>query len=263
MTALGAAIGDGMTMFGRRISQVRRRPGELVAGLIVPIVLVVLFGYVFGSAIQVPGGGDYREYLMPGMFGMVAFTAVMANTMFMATDATKGVVDRFRSLPIARWAMPFGQSAADLVIALPGMVTLLCCAFVVGWRPHEGALRTLAGFGLLLLMRTALGWAGIFFGLAVKDDKTADAFVPLVFPVTMLSNTFVPTGGMPAWLRVIAEWNPVSALVAALRHLFGNPGAPSSAWPLTHPVTATLLWTGVLLAVFVPLSVRAYNRRER
>ncbi|GAB2867120.1 ABC transporter permease [Actinocorallia aurea] len=263
MTALGLAVEDGLTMFGRRISQVRRRPGELLAGLIFPIVLVVLFGYVFGSAMQTPGGGDYREYLMPGMFGMITFTAVMSNTMLIATDVSQGVVDRFRSLPIARWAMPFGQSAADLVFALPGTVTLVLCAFAVGWRPHEGLAKTAAAFGLMLLMRYALGWGGIFFGLAVKDEKTADAFVPLVFPVTMLSNTFVPPGGMPVWLRVIAEWNPVSALVAALRELFGNPAAPSTAWPLTHPVTATLLWAAVLLVLFVPLSVRAYTRRGR
>lgn len=263
MTAFAMALGDGMTMVGRRLTQVRRRPGELIGALIFPVVLVVLFGFVFGSAIQVPGGGDYREYLMPGLFGLSTFSVVMTQTMMMATDAGKGVVDRFRSLPIARWAMPFGQSVADLILTLPTLVPLVGCALIVGWRPHEGPAKTVAAFALLLLMRTALGWVGIWFGLAVKDEKTADAFVPLVFPVTMLSNSFVPTDGMTPWLRVVSEWNPVSALVAALRSLFGNPAAPTSAWPLTHPVTATLLWSAVLLAVFIPLSIRAYTHRDR
>ncbi|GAA2727231.1 ABC transporter permease [Actinocorallia aurantiaca] len=263
MNTLTWAVSDGLTMFSRHLTQLKRRPGELVGALFFPVVMVVMFGYVFGSAIQVPGGGNYREYLMPGLFGMMTFSVVMAQVMSTATDAGRGVMDRFRSLPIARWTMPFGQSAADLLTGLPGLALMAACGLVVGWRPHEGAVRTLAAFALILLMRMALGWFGIWVGLAVKDEKTADSFVPLLFPVTMISNSFVPTEGMPAWLRVISEWNPVSALVSALRTLFGNPTAPSEAWPLRHPVTATLLWSLLLTAVFMPLAVRAYTRKNR
>ncbi|GAA0942044.1 ABC transporter permease [Actinocorallia libanotica] len=263
MNTLAWALSDGMTMFGRHITQLRRRPGELVGALLFPVIMVVMFGYIFGSAIQVPGGGNYREYLMPGLFAMTTFSVVMAQVMNSASDAGRGVMDRFRSLPIARWAMPFGQSAADLLTGLPVLVLMALCGLAVGWRPHEGPVRTLAAFALLLLMRVALGWLGIWLGLMVKDEKTADSFVPLIFPVAMVSNGFVPTGGMPAWLRAVAEWNPVSALVAALRELFGNPAAPADAWPLRHPVEATLLWSLLLVVVFMPLAVRAYTRKNR
>ncbi|GAA3241467.1 ABC transporter permease [Actinocorallia longicatena] len=255
---------DGLTMIGRRLTHIRHAPGELIGALIFPIIMILLFGYIFGSAIQVPGGGDYREYLMPGLFAMATFSGVMANVMMVAADVSRGVMDRFRSMPIARWAVPFGQSGADLLISVLTTSMMVVCGLAVGWRAHEGLGNTVAAFALILLMRLALGWAGIWIGLAVKDEQTADAFMPLIFPITMVSNTFVPTDGMPAWLRVISEWNPVSALVAALRDLFGNPGAATgTAWPVQHPIAACLGWTAVLLVVFVPLSIRAYTRKGR
>ncbi|WP_232835627.1 ABC transporter permease [Actinocorallia populi] len=263
MNTLTRALADGLTMFGRHLTQLRRRPGELVAALLFPVLMIVMFGYVFGSAIRVPGGGNYREYLMPGLFGMVIFTAVMANALATATDAGRGVMDRLRSLPVTRWAMPFGQSAADLLTGIPGLAALAVCGLVVGWRPHEGAAPALAAFALMILMRMALGWLGIWLGLVMKDEKTVDAFAPIFLPVTMLSNAFVPTEGMPAWLRVLCEWNPVSSLVAALRELFGNPAAPATALPLQHPVAATVLWSLALIAVFMPLAVHAYTHRNR
>jgi ABC-2 type transport system permease protein len=255
---------DGLTMIGRRLQQVRHEPGQLVAALVFPIIMIVLFGYVFGSAIKVPGGGDYREYLMPGLFAMATFAGVMANVMLVAADVQRGVMDRFRSMPIARWAMPFGQSGADLLISVITTGMMVLCGLAVGWRAHEGFARTIAAFALILLMRLALGWVGIWIGLVVKNEETADNFMPLVFPVSMISNSFVPTAGMPAWLRTISDWNPVSSLVAALRDLFGNPGAAvGDAWPLQHPVAATILWALFLLMVFVPLSIRLYINKGR
>jgi ABC-2 type transport system permease protein len=255
---------DGRTMIARRLLQARHEPGQLVAALVFPIIMIVLFGYVFGSAIAVPGGGNYREYLMPGLFAMATFSGVMANVMMIAADVQRGVMDRFRSMPIARWAMPFGQSGADLLISIVTTGMMILCGLAVGWRAHEGFARTVAAFGLIMLMRLALGWVGIWIGLVVKDEETADAFMPLVLPVTMVSNSFVPTEGMPAWLRAISDWNPVSSLVAALRDLFGNPGSGvGDAWPLQHPVAATILWALVLLVIFVPLSVRLYINKGR
>ncbi|NKZ08456.1 ABC transporter permease [Actinomadura latina] len=260
-------LADGLTLIGRELSRIRQEPGELVAALIFPAVMVVLFGYVFGSAISVPGGGDYREYLMPGLFAMVTFTSTMAVTLRVATDASRGVMDRFRSMPMARAAVPFGQTGAEILNGLLGMTIMAAAGLIVGWRARNGIWPTAEAFALLALMRYALAWAGCYLGLVVKNEQTADQLIPLVFPVTMLSNSFVPTGGMPRVLQVIADWNPASALTAACRDLFGNPGASAAgadpAWPIAHPVTATLGWALLLLAVFVPLSVRTYRRRGR
>lgn len=259
------ALADGLTLIGRELGRIRQEPGELIAALIFPAVMVVLFGYVFGSAISVPGGGNYREYLMPGLFAMVTFTSTMAVTMRVATDASRGVMDRFRSMPMARSAVPFGQTGAEILNGVLAMVIMAAAGLVVGWRAHNGPWQTAEAFLLLALMRYALSWAGCYLGLVVKNEQTADQLIPLVFPVTMLSNSFVPTAGMPKVLQVIAEWNPVSALTAACRELFGNPGAPAGdlAWPLAHPVPATIGWALLLLAVFAPLSVRTYRVRGR
>jgi ABC-2 type transport system permease protein len=256
---------DGLTLVGRELGRLRQEPGELVAALIFPAVMVVLFGYVFGSAIQVPDGGDYREYLMPGLFAMVTFSAWPAVMTRVAADASRGVMDRFRSMPMARSAVPFGQTGADLLIGLLMLAIMVGAGLLVGWQPHRGLIPTVQAFALMILLRYALGWVGVYVGLAVKNDQVADAMVPLGLPFTMLSNAFVPTDGMPGWLRFLADWNPVSALTAASRELFGNPGAPAGevAWPLAHPVAAVLLWSAALLVVFVPLSLRAYTRRGR
>jgi ABC-2 type transport system permease protein len=256
---------DGLTLVGRELSRMRREPGGLVASLIFPAIMVVLFGYVFGSAIQVPGGGNYREYLMPGLFAMITFTSVMALTMQVATDASRGVMDRFRSMPMARSAVPFGQTGADVLTGFLGLGIMAAAGLLVGWRAHEGVLPTIQAVALLCLMRYAMSWVGCYLGLVVKNEQVADHLVPLTLPFTMLSNSFVPTGGMPAWLRFISEWNPVSALTTACRQLFGNPGVPAGdvAWPLAHPTAAVLLWSAVLLAVFVPLSIRTYRSKGR
>jgi ABC-2 type transport system permease protein len=256
---------DGLTLVGRELGRLRQEPGELVAALIFPAIMVVLFGYVFGSAIRVPGGGDYREYLMPGLFSMVAFSAVMGVMVRVAADASRGVMDRFRSMPMARLAVPFGQTGADSLVGLPLLAIMVGAGLLVGWQPHRGLILTAEAFLLIMLLRYALSWVGVYVGLMVKNEQVADQLVPLFLPFTMLSNSFVPTGGMPGWLRFLADWNPVSALTATSRALFGNPGVTSGhvAWPLAHPVAAVLLWSAALLVVFVPLSLRAFMRRGR
>jgi ABC-2 type transport system permease protein len=258
------ALADGLTVVWRDLRHLKYQPGELVGAMVFPALMVVLFGYVFGSAITVPGG-NYREYLMPGLFAMTAFTGVIATTVIVAGDAAKGVMDRFRSMPMARLAVPFGQTGADTVTGALALAIMVGCGLAVGWRPHAGAADVLAAAGLLVLLRYTVSWAGVFIGLSVRNEETADQLVPLIFPITMISNTFVPTSGMPAWLRVISDWNPVSALVAALRDLLGSSAAPGTAgaWPLAHPVMASLMWAAALLAVFVPLSVRRYATASR
>jgi ABC-2 type transport system permease protein len=258
MTA--AAMSDAWVLVRRELWHLRAQPGQLVGALIFPAAMVVLFGYVFGSAIAVPGSTNYREYLMPGLFTMISVMSIMLNAMAVAGDKSKGVMDRFRSMPMARLAVPFGQAGADALIGLVQIAIMAGCGLVVGWRAHEGPARTLGALGLIVVFRVAMGWIGIFIGLVVRDEKTIDTLGPLIFPVTMIGNTFVPTGHMPAWLRTIADWNPISALTESSRQLFGNPGTGlGHAWPLHHPVPATLAWSVGLLAVFVPLAVRRFR----
>lgn len=252
-------VADGWILVRRELWHLRNQPGQLVSALIFPVALVVLFGYVFGSAIAVPGG-DYRAYLMPGLFAMTSAFAVLINAMAISAEKSKGVMDRFRSMPMARLAVPFGQTGADIMVGTAATLIMAACGLAVGWRPHDGAARAIAAFALILLFRYAMSWAGVYLGLALKDEKTVDNLAPLLFPVTMIANTFVPTAHMPAWLRAIADWNPISALTAASRQLFGNPAAVTAhaPWPLQHPVTATLAWSAALLAAFATLSVRRF-----
>ncbi|MFI6317029.1 ABC transporter permease [Nonomuraea sp. NPDC050556] len=264
LSRMGWAVRDGWAVAGREFSQLRHAPGELVGALVVPAIMVVLFGYVFGSAIAVPGGGSYREYLMPGLFAMTAITGVIASALMISKDIAEGVMDRFRSMPMARSAIPFGRTIADLIVGALTTAMMAGMGLLVGWRAHNGLASTLAGFGLILLVRFAVSWIGVTIGLSITPE-TADAFIPIIFPISALSNSFVPTDGMPTWLRVIAEWNPVSALVAACRQLFGNPtvAAAQGSWPLQHPIASTLTWSVAILVVFVPLATWRYQRTAR
>jgi ABC-2 type transport system permease protein len=250
---------DGWTLVRRNLTQLKHSPGEIAGALLFPVIMIVLFGYIFGSAIPVPGGGNYREYLIPGLFAMSSTFTVIATLQRVAADNGKGVMDRYRSMAMARSAVPFGHTGADLIMAVPSLTIMTAAGFAVGWRIHHGVGQALAAYGLLLLFAYALSWVGVFLGLMTKNEETADRLAPLVMPITMISNAFVPTGGMPVWLRAIADWNPVSAVVAACRSLFGNPGVAGTAWPLQHPVVATIGWSALLLAVFVPLAVRRYR----
>jgi ABC-2 type transport system permease protein len=255
-----SALLDGWTIMRRDIAHLRYTPSELAAELIFPAVMVILFGYVFGSAIRIPGGANYRAYLMPGLFAFSQVTAIGVIALGTADDAARGVMDRFRSMPMARSAVAFGRTGASIATGILNLTVLSICGLIVGWRVNRGLLDAAAAFGLLLLTRYALSWLGAYLGLLVKNPTTADNLVPLSFPIAMLSNTFVPTGDLPVWLRYIAEWNPVSCLVGACRDLFGNPAAVSlhTSWALEHPVVATLVWAIVLICVFAPLATRRY-----
>lgn len=261
-TRLRWAIADGLTVTRRNLIHIRRVPEKLLDVTIQPIIFVFLFAYVFGSAIQVPGGGNYREYLLPGIFAQsVAFLAI-TTAVGVADDMSKGLIDRFRSLPMARSAVLVGRALADLTHSILGVAIMSICGLIAGWRAHEGLLSTLAGFGILLLFGFAMIWVGTFIGLIVRATETAQVigFVAL-FPLTFVANTFVPTQGMPAVLRVIADWNPLSATVAATRLLFGNPGTTytGSAWPQQHPIVASIGFSLALLIIFAPLAVHRYR----
>ena len=260
MGRLHAAVVDASATAERLLTKLRHDPSSLVLPLSAPVLLVLIFGYIFGSAITAPGHGNYREYLLPGLFVTITGN-VMPSMVQTARDTTRGVLDRFRSMPIARTAIPFGQAAAQVVYGLATLLLMSLCGLAIGWRVHRGWALAAAALGLLLAFQFAMPWLGMYLGLLIAKEDAAAQLGVLVIPVGMVSNIFVPTAGTPWWLRVIADWNPMSAVASAVRQLLGNPNAPTNgAWPLEHAVLATLLWTALLLVVVVPLCTRRYTR---
>ncbi|GAA2142289.1 ABC transporter permease [Kitasatospora kazusensis] len=241
----------------------RRSPGLLVASFAVPVVMVVVFGYVFGSAMQVPGGGNYREFLIPGLFVTVAVNGLTPTMIGTARDAGRGITDRLRSMPVSRTGLLLGLALADLVVGICVLIPLTVVGLAVGWRIRDGLAHAAVAYALLVLFRFTMTWVGMFLGLLAGSEETAGQLAVLTFPVAMVTNVFVPTGGMPGWLRTVADCNPISTVVAACREQFGNPSSPGSSWPMQHPVVAALLWSAGLLLIFVPLAVRRYSSHGR
>ncbi len=262
-TPLRWAVSDGWQLTRRDLLHWARRPAPVVVGLLFPVLLVLMFGYLFGGAMVVPGGGDYKEFLLPGMFAMTMAFGLEATMIAVGTDIRRGVTDRFRSMPMASSAVVAGRCGADLLNSAAGLAVMIGCGLLVGWRAHGSPGATLAAVGLLLLLRFALLWAGIYLGLVVDDPEAVAAVQILVWPVGFLANTFVAPGTMPGWLGTIAEWNPLSSTVAATRELFGNPGWGGESWIAQHAILMAVVWPLVLVAIFFPLSVRRYRRLSR
>ena len=253
---------DGTAMLGRHLRRIRHNPGLLILTQTMPITMLLFFGYVFGSALATPGQ-EYRAFLLPGLLVATAANGIMTGMFQAAQDSHRGVMDRFRTLPMSRAAVPLGQALADLVVTAVGTVPLMLVGLAVGWRIEGSALRAVAGVGLLLLFRFATTWIGIVLGLASRSEEAAGQLGGATFILPLLSNAYIPTDGLPGWLRTIAEWNPISAVTTALRDLFGNAPVPQdAAWPVAHPVAGSLMWCAVLIAVFAPLAVRRYGRGE-
>ncbi|WP_046499810.1 ABC transporter permease [Streptomyces odonnellii] len=255
---------DSLVVARRNLIRMTRIPEVVLFGLIQPIMFVVMFSYVFGGSLQVGGTVSpdvYRNFLMAGIFAQTVTFATAGAGAGIADDMHKGLIDRFRSLPMARGAVLTGRTLADLVQTALTVVVLAIVAVLVGWRIHEGVLKALGAFALLLLLGYAFSWIGALIGLSVRTPEAATSGGLIwLFPVTFISNAFVDTSGMTAWLRHIADWNPFSATVQACRVLFGNPGvSESSAWPMEHPVLASLIWSVVIIAVFRTLAVRKYR----
>ncbi|MBT2365025.1 ABC transporter permease [Streptomyces sp. ISL-10] len=263
---IGQAVGDSLVVAKRNLIRMTRIPEMIIFGMIQPVMFVVLFSYVFGGSISVGGSlspAGYREFLMAGIFAQTVTFATAGAGAGIADDMHKGLVDRFRSLPMARGAVLTGRTLADLVQTALTLVVLAVVALLVGWRTHENGAKVLAGFLLLLLLGYAFSWIGALIGLSVRTPEAATSGGLIwLFPLTFISNAFVPSVNMPAFLRHIAEWNPFSATVQAARELFGNfpPGyrAPD-AWPMQHPVLASVIWSLVIIVVFRTLAVRKYR----
>ncbi|HXT91754.1 MAG TPA: ABC transporter permease [Trebonia sp.] len=255
---------DTLVIARRNVSRTLKEPESLIDVTISPLVFTLLFAYVIGAAIVLPGGASYREYLIPGMFAMTMASTASGTAVAVNTDMSTGIIDRFRSLPMSRAGVLAGQSLADLGMTIIALAVLAAAGFTVGWRINGTAADAAAAFALTLLFAYALNWAMTCLGLVFRSAEGAQQVgLIIMLGLTFISSAFVPTARMPAPLRAIANWNPVSALTAASRHLFGNPNPAAAihAWPMQHPVAASLTWSLAMIAVFAPLAVHLYRTR--
>jgi ABC-2 type transport system permease protein len=263
MNALREALGDGAVVAKRNLIKIKRVPDVLVFILLSPIMFVLLFAYVFGGSIDIPGV-DYREFLIAGIFAQTVIFGATFTGAGLAEDMQKGVIDRFRSLPMSRSAVLVGRTVSDVVYNVLSIIVMAGTGLLVGWRIRTSVPEALAGFLLLLVFAYAFSWVMAYVGLLVPSPEVvSNASFMVIFPVTFVANTFVSIEGLPGGLRTVAEWNPVSAVTQASRELFGNTDPtlpPPDVWPLQHPVLYTLLWVVVILVVFVPLAVGQYKR---
>jgi ABC-2 type transport system permease protein len=263
MTSVLNVLSDGSVVAKRNLIKIKRMPEVLVFVLISPIMFVLLFGYVFGGSIDVPGV-DYREFLVAGIFAQTVIFGSTFTGAGLAEDMQKGIIDRFKSLPMSRSAVLLGRTASDIVYNLLSITVMALTGLAVGWRVRTSVLEAAAGFLLLLLFAYAFSWIMAYVGLIVPSVEVVNnASFIVIFPLTFVANTFVPSEDLPAPLEAFADWNPVSAVTQASRELFGNtnPSAPPpTAWSLEHPEIYTLIWVVLIMAVFVPLSVRRYQR---
>jgi ABC-2 type transport system permease protein len=259
----GQFIRDLWVLVKRSIARIRNEPETLMDVTIMPVIFILLFAYVFGGAIGLPGGGNYHEYLVGGMLGMGLAQTAPGVAVAMVTDMSTGLMDRFRSLPMSRWAVVVSRSFAELLTQMISLVITVGVGLAIGWRVHTGPVDVIEALALSLLFGYAFAWAGILLGLVLRSPESAQQLGFVLFlPLTFISSAFVPTQGMPGWLQPVAEWNPMSALAAASRKLFGNPNPASlvHAWPMQHPELAVIFWSVGMLVVFAPLAVRRYKR---
>jgi ABC-2 type transport system permease protein len=259
---VAGALRDVAVMTRRNLVHIAREPMQLSDVTIQPVLFTLLFVYVFGSGIPVPGG--YANFAIAGLLLLNLTTSSMGTAVGLTADLGTGIIDRFRTLPMWPAAVLVGRSITDVLTAALCTLIVAGAGLVVGWRPTTGIGDVLAGFGVALLFAYALSWLAGCVGIWAKGVETAQSFGFLVlFPISFVSNTLVPTRGMPDWLRTFADWNPVSAVTAACRELWGNPNpsALSPAWSMQHPVWTALAWSIAILVVCLPLASTLYRRR--
>lgn len=263
MTSLVYALADGAIVAKRNLIKIKRLPEVLVWTTMSPIMFVLLFAYVFGGSIDIPGT-TYREFLIAGIFAQTVIFGSTFTGAGLADDMQKGIIDRFRSLPMARSAVLVGRTGSDIVNNSISILVMSITGLIVGWRIHTSVPEAIGGYLLLLLFAYAFSWIMAFVGMSVRSVEVVNnASFMVIFPLTFIANTFVPSQNLPTFLRTVAEWNPVSSLSQAVREAFGNTvpyTSSSDAWSLNNPIPYTLLWVALILAVFVPLSVRQYRR---
>jgi ABC-2 type transport system permease protein len=262
MSSVALAVADGAVVAKRNLIKIKRVPEVLIWTTMSPIMFVLLFAYVFGSNIEIPGV-PYREYLMGGIFVQTVIFGSTFTGAGLAEDMTKGIIDRFRSLPMARSAVLVGRTGSDIFYNMTSITLMSLTGLIVGWRISTGVVEAVGGFLLLLLFAYAVSWIMAFVGLKVSSVEVVNnASFMFIMPMTFIANTFVLAERMPGPLRTFAEWNPVSAVAQAAREAFGNTGSlpPPDAWSLANPIAYTIIWVGIILAVFIPLSIRQYQK---
>lgn len=258
-----SAINDVAIITRRQLLLLTRVPEVLIFSTIQPVMFVLLFRFVFGGSISTGQPGGYVQLLMPGIFVQTVAFTLAGTASGLAEDMKKGLIDRFRSLPISQSALVVGRTLGDSLLNIVVLTVMGIAGFVVGWRPSAGLGNVALGFLFLLFFGYALSWVGVLVGLSASDARVVQnvSFI-VTFPLTFLSNAFAPTTGMPRILQYFAEWNPVSTMVAACRQLFGLKnkfGATAGSYPSEHPLTTSLIYMVVIMAIFIPLSLRKYR----
>lgn len=260
---LRSRIRDVWAISRRNLVHISREPMQLSDVTLQPVLFTVLFVYVFGGGIPIPGG-SYKDFALAGLLALNLVTSTMGTAVGLSTDLHEGIVDRFRAIPMWRPAVLVGRSLADLLTSCLCAVIVALTGLAVGWRPDAALPSIVGGFAIVLLFAYCLSWVAACVGLRSKSPETAASFGFIVlFPLAFVSNAMVPTQHMPGWLQAVADWNPVSSVTAAARRLFGNPNPSANihAWPMEHPVQAALIWCALILIVAAPLASRIFRRR--
>jgi ABC-2 type transport system permease protein len=261
MSSVALTFQDAAVVTKRNLIKIKRVPEVLIWTTMSPIMFVLLFAYVFGASIGTTQGVDYREYLIAGVFVQTVIFGSTFTGAGLAEDMTKGIIDRFRSLPMARSAVLAGRTGSDIVYNSISIFVMTIAGLIVGWRIHTGPIEAIGGFLLLLLFAYAVSWIMALVGLNTTVETVQNASFMFIFPVTFVANTFVDQELLPGPLQTFAEWNPVSAVAQAVREAFGNTAVPPpDVWSLQNPVAYSLIWIAIILAVFIPLSVRSYKK---
>ncbi|MGD0441337.1 MAG: ABC transporter permease [Acidimicrobiales bacterium] len=259
-------LGNVAVLTGRNLVHIAREPLQLSDVTIQPVLFTALFVYVFGAGVVLPHGGTYASFAIAGMLALNLTTSAMGTAVGLSNDLNGGIIDRFRSLPMWKPAILVGRSLTDLFTAAVCSFFVCVTGLLVGWRPEGNVASTIAGFGIFLLFSYSISWGCACLGIISKGPESAQGVgLVILFPLAVVSNALVPTERMPTVLRVVANWNPISAVTAACRELFSNPNpsASVSSWPMQHAIAASLLWSIGLLVVFAPLAAHLFVRRTR
>ena len=257
-TTIGWAVADSWTMTRRELAHWARQPVQIVVGLVFPVMLLLMFNYLVGGGQGVDG--DNTEFLVPGMLALTMAFGLESTMLAVTQDLTKGVIDRFRSMPMVSGSVLVGRSVADMLQSVAALAVMIGVGYAVGWRWHNGVAAALGAVGLLLLLRFAMLWIGIQLAMVAGRPEMVQAVQILVWPVGFLSNVFAAPESMPGWLGAVVEWNPMSATATAVRDLFGNPGGAGGSWAAEHAGLLAVGWPVALIAVFFPLAVRRFAR---
>src|SRR5580658_119659 len=263
-SSVRGAARDVWAMTRRNLIHISREPTQLSDVTIQPVLFTVLFVFIFGGGIPIPGGGSYKDFVLAGLLALNLVTSTMGTAVGLSTDLHEGIIDRFRALPMWRAAVLVGRSVADFMTSCLCALIVALTGLLVGWRTDASMLAIIGGFLIVLFFAYSLTWIAQIVGLNAKSPESAASFGFIVlFPLDFVSNAMVPTLHMPGWMQAIADWNPVSAVCAAARHLWGNPNpsAVVNAWPMQHPVEASLIWSVVIIAVAAPLASYFFKKR--